>query len=267
VVAEDDQPRLLGAALADRDQAAHALRLELGAAEDLDLDGVGAGGDLIGPVGEEAGGGEVCGGGLQVAGPVLGFGGDASLRGGSGKRLVAEHDQRLQARRALAAAGLEAVEAVGGEDRARHQSRRGRGVLARLRQHPGERARLAPRRLLRRQGGGDPQPLRIDLLTRPEADDQQPRVLVGVQQHQLLEAGLRSVGAEDVPDPGRFGFPLVEADRDQVHARLPRPPLTHLDLHRREFTYALSVSSSAGPGRQGPGRRNLERKGSRCPAQ
>ena len=96
-VAEDDQLRLLGAALADGEDAAHALRLELGAAEDLGRERVGAGGDLLGPLGEEGRGGDVGGGDLQVAGPVLGLGGDARDLGGVGQLGRPDQGQRLAA--------------------------------------------------------------------------------------------------------------------------------------------------------------------------
>src|SRR4029079_7716037 len=84
-VAEDDQLRLLNAPLGDREQPAHALLLELSAAEDLDGECFRGSGDLFSPFGEKGGGGEVRRSALQVAGPVLGFGGDASLGDGLGQ--------------------------------------------------------------------------------------------------------------------------------------------------------------------------------------
>src|SRR5690606_918994 len=94
-VAEDDQPRLLGAALADRDQAALLLGADLRRAEHLDRDRLVGGGDLLGPGGEEGGGGEVGRGALQVAGAVGGGGDDAGRGGGGGRRRRPDQGQRF----------------------------------------------------------------------------------------------------------------------------------------------------------------------------
>ena len=55
------------------------------------------------------------------------------------------------------------------------------GVVA-LGQRPGERARLQPRGLLGGDGGGDAQPLGVELVALAEPDDQHRREAVGAQQ-------------------------------------------------------------------------------------
>ena len=69
-VAEDDQRRVLGRAGGDGEHAAHALALELGRSEDLDLDRLVGGGDLARPVGDVGGIGDVGRQVLEVAGAV-----------------------------------------------------------------------------------------------------------------------------------------------------------------------------------------------------
>ena len=154
-VAQDDQPRRLLAALADGDQAAHLLRGDLLAAEDLDADRVVRGGDLLGPLGQEGRRGDVDGQALQVAGAVLGLGADA---GGLGRARrapgCASSDQRLERGRrgVLGVLAEEAVEAVGAEDRAGDDALGDRLVVVGLGQHPGERGGLELAGLLARRG-------------------------------------------------------------------------------------------------------------------
>ena len=122
-VAQDDQRGSFAEPGGDREDPAHALGLELGAAEDLDLERVVGGGDLAGALGQVGGVGDVGGQVLQVAGAVGGLGGDAGDLDDLARRRrrrcrVSELEPRVGASSSPSLRlALEAVEAVGGEDR------------------------------------------------------------------------------------------------------------------------------------------------------
>ena len=178
-----------------------------------------AGSDLLGPLGEEAGGGDVGGSELQVAGAVLGLGGDPGAVGGVVELGRAEQRQRLQPRRrVVAVAGLEAVEAVGGEDRAGDQRLGGGLRVLGLGQRPGERGCLQARRLLGGDRGGDAQLLGVDLVALAEADDEDGREPVRAQEGEFLEARTGGVGAAAAATASGSSLVLEQPDRDQVGA-------------------------------------------------
>ncbi len=180
-VAQDDQPRLLGAALADRDQAAHLLGGDLLAAEHLDADRVVGGGDLFGAgrpgrTGWRRWTGRLCRSRAR-------FWASAQTRAASAAaatRVGRQQRQRLEPRRrrVVGVGAAEAVEAVGAEDRAGDEALGRRGVVLGVRAAP-RRARSpracrppwppAPRRPAARSASSSSRLPRPTTRTRPAA--------------------------------------------------------------------------------------------------
>jgi hypothetical protein len=100
---------------------------------------------------------------------------------------------------------------------------------------------------------GHPQLLGVDRIPLAEPDHEDGREPVGAQQGQLLEPRAGGVGATRGGHRLRQPVVLEQADGNQFGTALGQLRLLYLDLHRPRVYVALSVSSPAGPGGQGPG--------------
>ena len=203
--------------------------------------------DLARAPAEVGGRGDVGGKALQVTGAVLGLGADASGLRGLGEALRAEQRQGLERRggRLLVVPALEAVEAVGAEDRPGHDSLGEGGHLGGLRHQPGDGSRFQSGRLFRDQGRGDPEPLGIELLALAEADDEHAGRGLGMQHRELLEACLGVRGAAYVGQLGRQLLVFTEPDGKQVGIDLRDLGLADGDLHRVRRVYDVAHGRSA----------------------
>ena len=106
----------------------------------------------------------------------------------------------------------------------------------------------------------------VEVVALTEADDQHAGRRLRVQHGQRLEAALRVAGAARPRERLRQLLAVEEADHRQVGVDRRQVFVDNHDPHRAPV-YGLPVSSPAEPGGQGPGPFELERKGSRCPAQ
>ncbi len=211
---------------------------------------------------------------LQVAGAVLGLGVDARRLGRCGDAPPAP---AASATRCPAAAdrrprlALEAVEAVGAEDRAGDQRPRPRrpSSMSVSGSAQASEPRLQPRRLLRRQRGGDAQALGVDVLALAEADDEQRGSSPGCSSSQLLEAAL-GVGRRRAARRARPAAPRPRRGRrPPARPRLPAArsggprPSSGASLCGRPCRYRHRPDPA--PARSDP--TTTQKKGSRCPAQ
>ena len=224
-VAQRDQLRLLVAALGDAGEGAHAGRLDLGAAHDLERERVVLVGDLARPLAQRARREVVGGPVLEIAREVDRLADDAAGLDRRGHVMVGGDDQLAELRPVVVvvALALEQRELVGAHDAALDE-RGGVGVGDVVGELPAQRARAELAGAGDHAAGDDPGALGIELVARAEAGDQ-PALAVGVREGELAEARLGLAGLDDraklavrrvVGDP----FILEEPDGDCVR---PRP--------------------------------------------
>ncbi len=198
--------------------------------------------DLAGALGEEGGVGDVGGQALQVAGAVGAVGGGGGDRQDLGGPLLlalgdAVQQQLLGAGAGLVGIGLalEPVEAVGGEDRGAGEGGcRGGAAAGHL---PGQRRDLVALRLADAEGGGDAEPLGVELLALAEADDEHALGVASASAGRSIVSFLKP--ARTSPAPGASASqsgrssPSKSAEAEQLGGRLGGGDGVEGDLHGR----------------------------------